>query len=234
LPNCYKLFKELSSHISVGADDAQQVTNKNKSSNEREIKEILPHLENYELDIIYRSAYEIYNFARQFVPLNSRANSSNMLERLKEKNSGANKPLMYIVNQQQETYKIMREIINNDPNSNIGILCENINSVNYCAQNLQNDFEFTCYHSELSKKEKNHLFKNDLKNIIITTLKSAKGIEFDIVIIHDIQNAKKDNTEEYFVGVTRAKSEVHMIAMGQLPSIIEDFDRDTYKLENRT
>jgi len=234
LPNCYKLFKEISNHVSVGADEAQQVTNKNESSSEKDIKNALPHLEDKELDIIYRSAYEVYNFARQFVPLNSRANDSNMLERLKTKNSGAKKPLMYITNQQQDVYKIMREIINNDPNSNIGILCDNIDSINSCAVNLQNDFKFSCYHSGLDRDRQKLLLNNDLENIIITTLKSAKGIEFDIVIIHDMQNARSNNTEEYFVGVTRAKSDVHMITMGQLPTIIENFDKDTYTLENRT
>ena len=234
LPNCYKLFKEISSHISIGADEAQQVTNKNKSSNENDIKATLPHLKEYELDKIYRSAYEVYNFARQFVSFNARANSSNILERLKAKNSGADKPLIYIVNQQQKIYTIMREIINNNPNSNIGILCEDIFSVDNCAANLQNSYEFSCYHSKLDKEEQKDLLKNDLKNIIITTLKSAKGIEFDIVIIHGIQNARTNNAEEYFVGVTRAKSEVHMIAMQQLPSIIENFDKNTYRLIDRT
>ena len=232
-PNSYKLFKELSSSVSVGADEAQKVTEECYSSDESDIKEILPHLRSFELDIIYRTPYEIYDFARQFVPYNARANSTNTLERLKTKNAGANKPFIYIVDESKDVFQIMREIINNDTTANIGILCEDKDSVKNCANNLKNEFEFSCYHSDLKGHEEKSLLENDLKNIIITTLKSAKGIEFDIVIIHEFQNAREFSKEEYFVGVTRAKSAVHLISMHQLPDLIADFDTSTYKLYDR-
>jgi superfamily I DNA/RNA helicase len=234
LPNSYKLFNALSKNISVSADEAQKVNNKDEASDEKDILAILPNLEKYELDEIFRSAYELYNFARQFVPYNARANSTNILERLKLKNSGADKPFIYLVKDSYSSYKIMRDIIDDNPTDNIGILCGDIASVKECSANLQSDYDVSSYHSYLSKAEQKNLLENSLNNIIITTLKSAKGIEFDIVIIHEVQNAETKNTEEYFVGVTRAKSQVYLISVREIPAIIKRFDKSTYNLIDET
>jgi len=232
-PNSYKLFKSIAKNISVSADEAQQINNKENASNEKDILNMLPNLERYELDEIFRSAYELYNFARQFVPYNARINNKNMIERLKEKNSGADKPFIYVVKNSSDSYEIIHDIIDDNPTDNIGILCEDIASVKACANSLKNDYEVSIYHSDLSKQEKEKLFSNDLNNIIITTLKSAKGIEFDIVIIHEFQNAAKDKAKEYFVGVTRAKTQVYLISTGDTPSLIKSFDTNTYELIDR-
>jgi len=84
------------------------------------------------------------------------------------------------------------------------------------------------YHSQKS-------VPSELKNIIITTFKSAKGIEFDIVIIPYFPQYAKNVLEEYYVGTTRAKNQVHFLSIGKIAEIIKDFDPDTYKLvDNRS
>ena len=230
LPNSYKLFSGISKNISVSADEAQKVNNKEKASDEKDIMAVLPHLKKEELDEIFRSAYELYNFARQFVPYNARANEPNILERLQLKNSGADKPFVYIVNSSLNSYEIIQDIIDDNPTDNIGILCGDIASVKSCTAHLKNNYDVSSYHSYLSKSEQKELFDNNLNNIIITTLKSAKGIEFDIVILHEVQNAETSNAEEYFVGATRAKSQVHLISVQGIPDIMNGFNKDTYRL----
>ena len=229
LPNSYKVFREISTNISVSADEAQKVNNKEEASDEKDILDILTHLELYELDEIFRSAYELYDFARGFMPYNERANNETMLERLR-KNSGATKPMVYISSDLADSYEIIRDVIDDNPTDNIGILFEDIIAIDECVRELQNDYDISCYHSKLPRDEQDSILKDDLKNILITTLKSAKGIEFDIVIMPQFQNAQKRNAEQYFVGATRAKSEVHIISMGKVPDILDGFDTDTYKL----
>ena len=84
--NTYKIFKEITSSLSISADNAQQINNREEATNEEEILQVFPHLERFELDEVFRSAYEIYKFAIGFVPNNARANDPILLERLKRKN----------------------------------------------------------------------------------------------------------------------------------------------------
>ena len=73
-----------------------------------------------------------------------------------------------------------------------------------------------------------------LKNIIITTFQSAKGIEFDIVIIPYFSDGARNILEEYYVGVTRAKNQAHILCINEIPKIMSNFDKNTYELiDNR-
>jgi len=225
--NTYKILNELTSNLSISADNAQQINNKEDAASEEEILELFPAIKKFELDDIFRSAYEIYRFSIQFVPYNARANDPTLLERLKVKNSGADKPYVYIEKTLNDTYVTIKDIIDENPTDNIGILYETVLNVDECAKKLSSKYELSTYHS-IQK-----VVPSELKNIIVTTFKSAKGIEFDIVIIPYFDNGKK-LAEEYYVGVTRAKSQVHFIAINKLPGIIEKFDKSTYTyIDNR-
>ena len=225
LPNSYKLFDEISQSVSVSADEAQKVNNLENASDEVDILDRLPDLRKIELDEIFRSSYELYNFARQFVPYNARANNKNLLEKLKEENSGADKPFVYLVDQFSDMNEVVNEIIDDNPTDNIGVLCEWIPGVDEQTRLLKNEgYEISSYHSGHGD------VPSDLSNIIVTTYKSAKGIEFDIVIMPYFQDAKNESSTEYFVGVTRAKTQVFMICIGSLPDVLDDFDESRHKL----
>lgn len=225
--NTYKILKALTPKLSISADNAQQINNKEEAALEEEILELFPTFKKFELDEIFRSAYEIYRFAIQFVPYNARANDPILLERLKIKNSGADKPYVYIEKTLNDTYVTIKDIIDENPTDNIGILYETVLNVDECTSKLSKEYELSTYHS-IQK-----VVPSELKNIIVTTFKSAKGIEFDIVIIPYFDNGKK-LAEEYYVGVTRAKSQVHFIAINKLPGIIAAFNKNTYTLiDNR-
>ena len=224
----YKMLNQLTDKISISADNAQQINNKQEASTEEQIRKLFPSLRPFELDEIFRSAYELYRFAIQFVPNNARAHSPTLLERLKRKNSGADKPYVYIEPNLDAMVETVKDIIDDNPTDNIGILFEHIVGVKTFAKNLSNEYEISAYHNEVEVPD-------DLKNIIITTFKSAKGVEFDIVIIPYLKDRLEYTPEEYYVGVTRAKNQVHILSITELPDIMQNFDETTYELiDNRS
>lgn len=225
--NTYKLFKELTPNLSISADNAQQINNGAEATNEEDILKLFPDLKRFELDEIFRSAYEIYKFAIQFVPKSARANDENLLGRLKKKNSGADKPFVWIEDNLDSVYASIKDIIDENPTDNIGILFEQKLYVDEFARKTSNDYDVSKYHSQ-------EVIPSQLNNIILTTFKSAKGVEFDIVIIPYFPDGTMDIAEEYYVGATRAKNQVHFLAIKDIPNIIADFDKDTYELvDNR-
>jgi len=224
----YKMLGQLTDKLSISADNAQQINNKEKATNEEEIQQFFPNLRRFELDEIFRSAYELYKFAIQFVPNNARAHNATLLERLERKNSGADKPLAYIEPNLDGMFETVRDILDNNPTDNIGILFEDTVDIKTFAKELSNDYEISVYHSEVKVPD-------NLHNIILTTFKSAKGIEFDVVIIPYFKDRTRYTPEEYYVGVTRAKNQVHFLSIGEIPGIIKGFNTDTYELiDNRS
>ncbi len=220
LPNSYKLFRELTNSLSVGADDAQRLSS-NEFSSEKDILSIIGDVREIELDENFRNSYKIFNFARQFVPNNPRAHKEEMLDKL-IKDSG-NTPVIYKVENLDKSFEVINKIIASNPTDNIGVLCENQSAVDIYASELKKQHEISVYHSKLEIPTK-------LNNILVTTIKSAKGMEFDIVIVPKFQNITNRNNELYFVAATRAKTELYMICDGYIPKTIIDFDEDTYKI----
>ena len=70
--------------------------------------------------------------------------------------------------------------------------------------------------------------EGNLKNIVITTFHSSKGLEFDIVIMPSFERATADKNHLYYVGCTRAKDNLFILAT-QMPAILSKFDKDSYE-----
>ncbi|RLA08292.1 MAG: hypothetical protein DRQ51_03210 [Gammaproteobacteria bacterium] len=221
-PIFFKLLDKITGNLSVSADDAQQVYR--DRGTEQQILEILPNLYKIELTENYRNGYEIYNFARQFVPNNPRANDKNMLEKLKQNQKNSDIPTIYVENELNDTFDTVANILKDNKGYNIGILCDNILSVETYAKKIPDEHETTIYTSENNQI-------NNLQNIIITTFKSAKGLEFDIVIMPHFQRLNEEHAKEYYVGATRAKSSLYLLAIKKLPEMLEKMDKNTYELK---
>jgi len=219
----YKILKEITLKLSVSADNAQQINNKEEATTEEEILQLLPNLRRFELDEIFRCTYEIYNFSRQFVPYNERANNENMLEKLKRKNSGGDKPFVYIEPSINSLYATMMDILDDNITDNIGVLFGKIMPLEQFVKKFQDDYDLSFYRNKIE-------IPTELKNIIFTTFKSAKGIEFDVVIIPYFDDDANIALEEFYVGSTRAKSQVHILSIGKIPQVIGNFDTTTYEL----
>ena len=57
---------------------------------------------------------------------------------------------------------------------------------------------------------------------------------FDIVIIPYFPIGAQNILEEYYVGVTRAKNQAHILCINEIPSIMGNFDKNSYELiDNR-
>jgi len=90
---------------------------------------------------------------------------------------------------------------------NIGILLVHKGDVNYYHNIIKNELKFECsyYYNGMEQQERNRV-ESDLKNILVTTFKSAKGMEFDTVIIPELHNINEEYKKQLFVGTTRARS----------------------------
>jgi len=220
--DAYRLLVALSnSNVSVGADNAQQISY-NKCSTEEDILSIIGDVKKIELDENFRNSYSIFNFARQFVPNNPRVNDENMLERLLRESGEV--PVIYKVLNRTKAIEVTKKIINANPTDNIGILCKNIDIVNGYAYALSAEYEISAYHYKLSVPE-------ILNNILVTTVFSAKGMEFDIVIIVDFHNMSDIDGEIYFVASTRAKTELYLLCENNsIPEQVQGFDPESYNL----
>jgi len=221
--NVYKLLKELTPNLSVSADNAQKVYSKGASEDDI-LKELPNNIKRIELDQNFRNSFEIYNFAKEFVQNNPRANDNHMLEKFIK--GEANKPYVYLVEILDRTFEIIKKIISNNKGLNIGILSEDTLTVDTYKKLLSKDFDISSY----TNKDKN--VPQDLKNILVTTFKSSKGMEFDIVIMPQFQYLKEEKLNEYYVGATRAKTELYILAIGKLPPIFENICKSTYILKN--
>jgi DNA helicase IV len=133
-----------------------------------------------------------------------------------------------VVDNFDEDVKTIKDILDEYPTENVGILFEKIDSLKSYHKRLKDEYDISVYHSRLSEEEEKKIFKNYLHNYIMTTFKSAKGVEFDVVIIPQFQDFTYKKRKEYYVGVTRAKSSVHLISVGKNPDILNDFDEDSY------
>jgi len=220
--NVYKLLKEITSNLSISADNAQRVYE--HGAIEENIQEIVPNLKKIELSQNFRNSFEIYNFAKEFVPNNPRANDINMLEKFTK--GEANKPYVYLLSTLNRTFEVIKKILESNQGLNIGILSTDILTVNTYSKELSKDYDISSYTSNDKDVPK------DLKSILVTTFKSSKGMEFDIVIMPQYQFLKEKELNQYYIGATRAKTELYILAIGKLPPIFKNMDTSTYTLKS--
>jgi DNA helicase IV len=111
---------------------------------------------------------------------------------------------------------------------NIAVLLYHIPDVVRYHQ-IITDFGISCsiHHSN------NHV-ANDMENVLITTYKSAQGLEFQTVILPGMELAMEkwyQYPEHYYIGCTRAKENLYVIAKGDdLPTYFSEFEDDSYEL----
>jgi len=221
----YDAFSKLGT-VSVGADDAQQLYD--VSTTEKKLSDLLPNLAKHELCENYRNSFEIFNFAKEFVPNNARANNEILLEKL-SKNSSM-KPQIYVRDTFNDIKALIKKVLDANKGSNIGILVPSAHLVNEYYNSIKDDYACSQYHSGLNEDAKEKT-EDDLQNILVTTFKSAKGMEFDTVMMLGFEQTKPEFSNQYFVGATRAKTRLFVFCIGKLSSIFDNFDPSTYDLK---
>lgn len=222
--------------ITYGADN-QQILKSNSFVNgiynhevcspEEELIKIFTNNQPHRLNKNYRSTQRIMLFAKEFfqesfVP-------SEIIEGLA--NKVGDYPRLIITNGDLAKKNIaIRDIIrqyNQDDTTNIAILqpfdkppygkehC----TAKYYYDLLNGDFDCSYY----GHTEYNNGGLSEIKTIHCTPFKSSKGLEFDVVIIPNMHLAHEQfkviDWRDFFVGVTRAKSQLIMFSDVEIPQI---------------
>lgn len=230
----YHKLKNYSNLISYGADDSQILYPEN-STKQKELKELFPNNKLCPLSKNFRSTQSIMRFAKNvfseaFIPQSTIDSLGNNIGDL---------PIMLIsggskfeMSNDKQDFSI-KDIINtfNADTHNIAVLVAWKNEVKYFYNFLKNDFNCSRYYED--KKD----FPDgcaEIKNIHITTYKSAKGLEFDTVIVPSFdkyhfsvpiifkhKETEKDTVmctwSDLYVAVTRARSNLYLITNNDMP-----------------
>ena len=222
----YIAINHIAERVSIGADDAQKLYEVDISK--QSLQNIFPlNIDNL-LTRNFRNLFKIYNFARHFVPDNPQTSDKNMLERLQQTAPGGTVEV-HIQNSEDGINKILKRIIDNNSAGNIGILLSTRDNVDQYAEILDNNnISHSAYHSNIDWKIKRATERN-LESTLVTTFKSAKGLEFDTVIMPEFEHAERGDKNQYYVGATRAKEKLYILCRS-MPDVLENIDDSTYKL----
>jgi len=212
--------------MTVGADNAQKIHERGILS--AQIESLLTNHEDPEmvrLEYNYRNPYEIYNFARYFMPDSERANNPITLGKMTRGNGSL--PVVMQVDSEDMAYNRLRIILENNSGKNCVILLYHTREVdNYYNALLK--MKFSCSKHYYG----NHVALN-IENILVTTYKSAKGLEFQVVIMPDMQTAmdsEEKTAEHYYIGCTRAQESLYLLYKGaNLPKCLTSFPKDSYQ-----
>lgn len=104
-------------------------------------------------------------------------------------------------------------IIKNRRNENIGILCDKIDHIIYISKYLaQKGVSHTHFHSKMNSTEKKQQLEH-MKNVVVCTNKSAKGLEFQTVVLPYIELMKTGDPfrKSYYVACTRAERNLFLM-----------------------
>lgn len=220
--------------ISYGADDSQ-ILYPNNCSKQDELKLLFGSNVDYVLDKNFRSTQRIMQFAKilfpdAYIPQATITGLANNVGELPimivsgKNNWNEDEGKFDISNSKQN--KSIIEIINTFRSDlhNIAILVPFKNDAQAFDKvlNENNIIDFSIYYDD---RVRFPLGCEDIKNVHITTFKSAKGLEFDTVIIPNFDKYKNVcgafNTEwqDYYVAVTRARSNLYIISSIDLPQL---------------
>ena len=230
-PKGYDALPNFAVKVTVGADDAQQVHAKGST-----LAQIQRGLEEHgsihycELQYNYRNSYETYNFARQFVHDIPTANDATTLELLRTHRSGnaAEIPRVFIYHDEDQIKNRLARLIEN-LHGRMAILLPTADQVD-AFDNLVRSIsvngrpvDCTTYHSRRS-------VPSELKPILITTFTSAKGMEFDAVVMPCLHDSTVQKwRRQCFVGGTRAIRNLYVFCFRQLHPMLASFDAETYQ-----
>lgn len=220
--------------ISYGADDSQ-ILYPNNCSKQNELKLLFGSNIDYVLDKNFRNTQRIMQFAKTlfpdaYIPQSTIIGLANNVGELpvmiiSDKNNWNGDEGKFDISNSKQNQSIIK-IINTfrSDQHNIAILVPFKNDAQAFERvlNENNITDFSIYYDD-----RTHFPSGceDIKNVHITTFKSAKGLEFDTVIIPNFDKYRNVcgsfNTEwqDYYVAVTRARSNLYIISSIDLPQL---------------
>jgi len=207
----YLLIQNLTQMVSYSADDNQMLFPSRHTSQAR-LREIFGRNHEFNLEENYRNTFEITQLVRSLFPQMLIANG----------NEHGPKPTVILSGSNIETQiKISIEIINlyKSDTHNIAIILPLAGPNSRIYQTVEfwygqlNGHGFAC--SKYTNREED---LGVIENVHVTTFKSAKGLEFDTLIVpnfnqyrENIENLRVVEENDYYVVLTRAKRNLFLI-----------------------
>jgi len=212
--------------MTAGADNAQQLHEEGlKASDIEEFLENEKHTTSYTLDYNYRNTYQIFNFARYFLPESERANNEQMIRSITRTNGTY--PKVYQVLSEDEEDERIRQILEENENNNLAVLL-------YFKDEVDDYHERIKILGFTASKWYNRNTPSEINNILVTTLTSAKGLEFNTVLMPKMEKPieyEHKTPKHYYVACTRAINRLYLIYKSQvMPNDLTQFDSETYEL----
>ncbi|QXV63993.1 AAA family ATPase [Mucilaginibacter sp. 21P] len=223
----YLQVKRYAKAISYGADDQQSIY-PGQATTQEDLKTLFPGTKSYPLDENFRNSYEILRFVLAALP--NKIIPLNTMNTARTKRTTNIKPRILVTGwSSRKQSDAIIDLIGrfHSENHNIGVLVPFPNDVEATYELISPHFECTKYHHLI------HVLPL-IENVHVTTYASAKGVEFDTVIMpqfehmRDYIKTKYAATEShYYVALTRARTNLFLIA-AKKPS---DISSTTYELD---
>lgn len=207
--------------ISYGADDSQ-ILYRGHCSEQSQLASLFPNNISHVLDRNFRSTQRIMQFAKQVFP------QANILQRTIDQlsNNIGELPVFLVSYTEEQQNNAIYDIINafNADYHNIAILLPLKSNVSFYEEVLNaRNYNFSVYYEDKQRFPKGC---ESIKNIHLTTFKSAKGLEFDTVIMPDFQNYNEMPGQlniikwnDFYVACTRARSNLYLISKYDMPQL---------------
>lgn len=186
----------------------------------------------------FRSTYEIFKFASELQKNDTSLKGDNYVEPEFDRTIKGVKPTVIdcgnSILRDAELVKRIQEYLEDNSKAKIGILCRD--------RNLAKDI-----HSMLARTRINTILQTGSEKIdfnidvMITTLHSSKGLEFDYVIVpefnEDKRVASENEDEEYwnnqrklwYVAFSRARNKLDVMYYDNKNVLLEEIDRELYR-----
>lgn len=231
-------LKKFSSKISYGADNQQLITawarkadgsyNLEKCSPEEELRKIFASNSLHRLDTNYRNSRKILHFAKQI--FTNASIPKELIESCKDDEESSFPRLLISNGSPEKQNKAIIDIIgqfHSDEALNIGVLVpfkRNVDDFYTLIKSTYSDCTF--YYESQEKFPKGC---QGINNLHVTTFKSSKGLEFDVVILPNFHcyNATFNVVDwrDFYVGVTRTKRNLFLISNSDLPVASEGVNK---------
>lgn len=237
LPLCvYRTLPRYFRRSFIGADDGQQVHPRH-GARIRDIEPILQQqhqpYRRHTLGRNFRNTFETYAFARYFMPrTNLVAWDQNILDQLDHAGKHGPKPTVITYTDRANRDQHLETTLRN-AEGNVAILCP-IGAQGRSRNSGESVEEMFAFVSRLGLPRsfyynEGNRIPNTVENYHVSTFKSAKGMEFDVVVIPRI-NFFRRIPEEWYVACTRAKSQLFVYRDLRNPQRdpIADIDANTY------
>lgn len=229
----YKIIKAHAGDVSFGADDAQSLYPE-QGCTFSELMSVFPSNTKCLLGKNFRNTKCILDLARDAFP-----NANISFQDVNSCNIIGNKPILFITDDQKYTgiankpkqdevvLNLLSEL-ESSGNQNIAILCPWQKDVEHFRMLIKERFPNSTYYYRQGNVDHGC---EEISSLHVTTFKSAKGLEFDSVIIPSFDRAFGNfdpqfhvSWRDYYVGVTRAKTNLYLISCEYLSCISSDVE----------